>query len=86
MRIYGKLIACARKNSNGSRCGFMDRTLEIYEIKTGLKGVLFKSSQKGWKRKENVISYAIFRTKDGVDTPQRVCEYFGFPYSSLNIL
>lgn len=86
MKIYGKLIACVRKNSNGSWCGFMDRTMEIYEIKTGLKGVLFKSSQKGWKRKENVISYAIFKTKDGVDTSQRVCEYFGFPYSSLNIL
>ena len=85
MKIYGKLIACARKNSNG-RHGFMDRTLEIYEIKTGLKGVLFKSSQKGWKKKENVISCVIFKTKDGVDTPQRVCEYFDFPYSSLNIL
>lgn len=85
MKIYGKLITCVRKNSNGSH-GFMDRTMEIYEIKTGLKGVLFKSSQKGWKRKENVISYAIFKTKDGYDTPQRVCEYFGFPYSSLNIL
>ena len=85
MRIYGKLIACARKNSNG-RHGFMDRTLEIYEIKTGLKGVLFKSSEKGWKKKENVISCAIFRTEDRDATPQRVCEYFGFPYSSLNIL
>lgn len=38
MKIYGKLIARARKNSNGSPCGLMDRTLEIYEIKTGLKG------------------------------------------------
>ena len=47
MKVYGKLIACARKNSNGSLCGLMDRTLEIYEIKTGLKGVLFKSSEKG---------------------------------------
>ena len=85
MKIYGKLIACARKNSNGSH-GFMDRTLEIYEIKTGLKGVLFKSSEKGWKKKENVISYTFFKTKDRDATTQRVCEYFGFPYSSLNIL
>ena len=51
MKIYGKLIARARKNSNGSPCGLMDRTLEIYEIKTGLKGVLFKSSEKAGKRK-----------------------------------
>ena len=86
MKIYGKLIACARKNSNGSPCGLMDRTLEIYEIKTGLKGVLFKSFEKGWKRKENVVSCAIFRTEDRDAIPQRVCEYFGFPYSSLNIL
>ena len=85
MKIYGKLIACARKNSNGSH-GFMDRTLEIYEIKTGLKGVLFDSSEKGWKKKENVISCAIFRTEDRDATPYRVCEYFGFPYSSLNTL
>lgn len=86
MKIYGKLIACARKNSNGSPYGLMDRTLEIYEIKTGLKGVLFESSEKGWKKKENVISCAIFRAEDRDATPQRVCEYFGFPYSSLNIL
>ena len=86
MKIYGKLIARARKNSNGSPYGFMDRTLEIYEIKTGLKGVLFKSSEKGWKRKENVISSAIFRAEDRDAIPQRVCEYFGFPYSSLDIL
>lgn len=64
----------------------MDRTLEIYEIKTGLKGVLFESSEKGWKKKENVISCVIFRAEDKDATPQRVCEYFGFPYSSLNIL
>ena len=86
MKIYGKLIAIARKNSNGSPCGLMDRTLEIYEIKTGLKGVLFKSSEKGWKRKENVISSALFKIEEGDATPYRVCEYFGFPYSSLNIL
>lgn len=86
MKVYGKLIACVRKNSNGSPYGLMDRTLEIYEIKTGLKGVLFKSSEKGWKKKENVISSAIFRTEDRDATPYRVCEYFGFPYSSLNIL
>ena len=86
MKVYGKLIACARKNSNGSLCGLMDRTLEIYEIKTGLKGVLFKSSEKGWKRKENVISSALFKIEEGDATPYRVCEYFGFPYSSLNIL
>lgn len=86
MKIYGKLIARARKNSNGSPCGLMDRTLEIYEIKTGLKGVLFESSEKGWKKKENVISYTLFKTEDRDATPQRVCEYFGFPYSSLDIL
>ena len=86
MKIYGKLIARARKNSNGSLCGLMDRTLEIYEIKTGLKGVLFESSEKGWKKKENIISSAHFKIEEGDATPYRVCEYFGFPYSSLNIL
>ena len=86
MKIYGKLIACARKNSNGSPCGLMDRTLEIYEIKTGLKGVLFKSSEKGWKKKENVISSSLVKIEEGDATPYRVCEYFGLPYSSLNIV
>lgn len=86
MKIYGKLIVRARKNSNGSPCGLMDRTLEIYEIKTGLKGIMFKSSEKGWKKKENVISYTLFKTEDKDATPQRVCEHFGFPYSSLDIL
>ena len=75
MKIYGKLIARARKNSNGSPYGLMDRTLEIYEIKTGLKGVLFKSSEKGWKKKENVISCAVFKAEDKDATPQRAVSY-----------
>ena len=65
MKIYGKLIARARKNSNGNPCGLMDKTLEIYEIKTGLKGVLFESSEKGWKKKENIISSALFKIEEG---------------------
>lgn len=72
MKIYGKLIARARKNSNGSPYGLMDRTLEIYEIKTGLKGVLFESSEKGWKKKENVIFVPFSEQRTGM---KRLIEY-----------
>ena len=46
-KIYGKLIATYQKNSDGSKVGLMNRTLEIYELKSGLKGVLWCSSSKG---------------------------------------
>ena len=32
-KIYGKLIATYQKNSDGSKVGLMNRTLEIYELK-----------------------------------------------------
>ena len=78
MKNYGKLIERSFKNSNGKEGGLMDRCLEIYEIKSGLKGVLFNSGMKGWKRKENIISFAYFKEKDGDATVHRVKEYFGF--------
>ena len=42
-KIYGKLIATYQKNSDGLKSGLMNRTLEIYELKSGLKGVDRKS-------------------------------------------
>ena len=67
MKVYGKLIARARKNSNGSPYGFMDRTLEIYEIKTGLKGVPLKSSEKVGKRKK--MSFLVPFSEQRTRTP-----------------
>lgn len=80
-KIYGNLIATYQKNSNGTKGGIMNRTLEIYELKSGLKGVLWSSSYKGWKENENnIISIAKFNYADRDATEYRVCEYFGGGY------
>ena len=80
-KIYGKLIATYQKNFDGSKSGLMNRTLEIYELKSGLKGVLWSSSSKGWKDNENnIISIAKFNYADRDATEYRVCEYFGGGY------
>lgn len=77
MKIYGKHIATFRKNHNNANTGLMDRTLEVYELKSGLKGVLFDSSTIGWRKESNIISVAKFRYEDCDATLYRVCEYFG---------
>lgn len=80
-KIYGKLIATYQKNSDGTKGGLMNRTLEIYELNTGLKGVLWSSSSKGWKDNDkNIISVAKFNYVDRDATEHRVCEYFGGGY------
>ena len=80
-KIYGKLIATYQKNSDGSKSGLMNRTLEIYELKSGLKGVLWSSTSKGWKDNENnIISIAKFNYADRHATEYRVCEDFGGGY------
>ena len=56
----------------------MNGYLEIYEIKSGLKGILFNSGMKGWKRKENIISFAHFKKKGGDATVYRVKGVFWF--------
>ncbi len=79
-RPYGKLIARVNKNSKGSDYGIMDRTLEIYQLKTGLKGILYRSDEFGWRKANNVISVCKFTESTEGERPsiQRVKEYFGF--------
>jgi hypothetical protein len=77
--MYGKLIAKFGKTTGPNGTGLVNRVLEIYEIKTGLKGVLWDSSFIGWKSKPNEpISVAKFRYKDNDATIYRVKEYFNF--------
>ncbi len=75
MRIYGKLVATFHKSSNGG--ALLNRTLEVYETKSGLKGILWATPYKRWKQPQNIISIAHFRTKDNDATLYRVKEYFG---------
>ena len=80
-KIYGKLIATYQKNSDGIKGGLMNRTLEIYEMNTRLKGVLWRSSTKGWKDNENnIISVAKFDYTDRDAAEQFLCNYFGGGY------
>lgn len=84
VKIYGKLIGTYGKHANGyhekAEGGIIDLTLEIYETKTGLKGVLWQSRYKGWKEnKHNIISTAWFKERDR--DIFRVLEYYGFKFS-----
>ena len=80
-KIYGKLIATYQKNSDGSKFGLMNRTLEIYELKSGC-GALHSASNActWWGNENNIISIAKFNYADRDATEYRVCEYFGGGY------
>lgn len=47
-------------------------------MKSGLKGVVYKSTESGWRKPANVLMSAKFYEKDGDASVHRVCEYFGF--------
>ena len=48
----GKIILTLQKSRNGS--GLVDRTLEIYQLKRGYKGVLWNSGKMHWKSAPNI--------------------------------
>jgi hypothetical protein len=79
-RPYGKLIERVNKNSTGSKFGLMDRTLEIFETKRGLKGILYISNEIGWRNKQHILFVCHFTEKTEGEQPsvQRVKEYFNF--------
>jgi hypothetical protein len=54
----GKLTACVNSN------GLVDRQLEIYQTKKGIKGYLFASTIRGWHRKEQVLQQITIETGD----------------------
>ena len=83
-RIYGTFVERVTKNSQ-QRCGgrnegLQDRTLEIYKLKSGYKGVLFKSEEIGWRKDCNILDTQILTNKEynRVITPEDVKVYFGF--------
>lgn len=56
--LIGKLTACVNSN------GLVDRQLEIYQTKKGIKGYLFASTIRGWHRKEQVLQQITIETDD----------------------
>lgn len=80
-RPYGKLIETVRKNSKGNKVGLMDRTLEIYETKKGLKGIEYISNERGWRNDNHILSICHFTERTEGERPsiQRVKEYFNYP-------
>lgn len=56
----GKVILTLRKSHNGG--SLIDRTLEIYQLKNGYKGVLWNSGKMHWKSAPN-IPMDIYRAK-----------------------
>jgi len=85
-KIYGKKIAAFGK-CTGNKGGLVDRTLEIYETKRGLKGVLWDSGFMHWKSGDaEPISVAHFYYKDNDATIYRVREYFNFTGEGITII
>ena len=56
----GKLTACVNSNA------LVDRQLEIYQTKKGIKGYLFASTIRGWHRKEQVLQQITLETTDDI--------------------
>lgn len=79
-RPYGKLVERVSGNSKGAKYGLRDRTLEIFETKRGLKGIVYISNQKGWRKEDNILSICHFteQTEGRQPSVERVKEYFGF--------
>ena len=67
----GKVIKTLYKSSNGG--ALQDRTLEIYQMKTGYKGMLWNSSKRGWKSSPNK-PMEIFKAKN----INEITNHFGF--------
>ena len=54
-KIYGTNVAIFAKSFKMK--GLVDRFLEVYETKTKFKLVMFRSTQKGWHKKHNIVEY-----------------------------
>jgi hypothetical protein len=54
-KIYGTNVAIFGKSFEIA--GLIDRHLEIYGTKTKFKLVMFRSTQKGWHKKHNIVAY-----------------------------
>lgn len=84
MRIYGKFVERVTKNSwqrcGGRNEGPQDRTLEIYKLKSGYKGVMFNSENPDWRKEENIMGTEILTNKyyRREITPYDVKVFFGF--------
>ena len=61
------------KHADGSQYGLLDRALDIYKLKTCVKGELWDSSVKGWKSKTRK-PLMIYKAK----TVEEVRDKFGF--------
>lgn len=62
MKINGNLIGTLTAHVNST--ALVDRHLEIYQTKKGIKGYLFASTIRGWHRKEQVLQQITIETDD----------------------
>ena len=61
------------KRADGGQYGLLDRALDIYQLKTCVKGELWNSSVKGWKSKPRK-PLTVYKGK----TVEEVRDKFGF--------
>ena len=74
--IYGELIHTFNKES-GKKPGLLDRTLEIYRLKKGLKGVLWNSGFMHWKS-GGAKPLDVVKFRGAEATVDNVRTHFGF--------
>jgi len=76
---YGRHIANYKyvETPNG---GIVHRVLEIYQTKTGIKGLLWRTTTKGWREEPNVpiwksMNFPIMNYEPIEDTIKRLVEF-----------
>lgn len=78
--IYGKEIGVIKYHSN-NESAIIDRVAELYETKSQIKCIVWRSGWKGWREKPNEPFASIVWGKDcGRDNAIKiVCEIAGVP-------
>jgi hypothetical protein len=81
VRINGELVGVYGK----SECtpGLIDRHLEVYVTKTRVKGVLFRSTTKGWRKRNNIIDSVHITDSDPLSKLDMILKHFNFSHNNL---
>lgn len=80
MRINGELVGVYGKSVNTP--GLIDRHLEIYVTKTKIKGILFRSTVKGWRTKHNILQSVHITDTDPISKLDDILKEFNFSHNN----
>ena len=80
-KIYGLNLAVFGKSFKIA--GLIDRHLEIYGTQTKFKIVVFRSTTKGWRKKENILEYREIKKPTTKQDVEKVINELGFTKDNL---